>query len=330
MQYSRNYPDSIIEAIRNTLGTSGVVTIITDNPSEIVDKISFKSCVFNNNAAKNGAAIYIDRSGAYGNRVDILRSVFMNNQAMGNESKGGAIFVRSGRVILSNSLLFGNKAFSGNALYFTGDLMRVTQCTIANVSDPTKGSADIRVDTKGLYVDNSVLFSNGLFLIKESSAATTPNVFRCLSYPVALSYAVESITEDPVFVNPSLSDFRVVKGSPCINSAIYKKKLPYYKELKEVLLDDVDNDFDVAGAKRNKPDIGAFEYTTKDTGFFLNSDENGEVLSGNNAETYKDLLDNIEKLRNGGSVIEDPKDKDKDKDKDKNSPRGNNNPNRNN
>ena len=227
----------------------------------------------------------------------------MNNKADGNESRGGALFVRSGNVSLEHSLLFGNQAYTGNALYFAGDFMRVTHCTFANVGVSTKALADIRVDQKGLCIDNSIIYSEGPFTIKESSVAANPSVFGCVIFPSPLAYAEKCVVADPLFVNQSMMDFRISSKSPCIDSAVHGE-FPYYaflngKSLKSTFGGDSDIRRFSGG---DLHDIGAFDYSKDDPGFFLNSDENGKVMSKKNAETFQKLFDTVDNFMKSGKM----------------------------
>lgn len=287
-----------LEAKNNDLGKSpGVVRIFTDNGTTITDEIVFEKCIFSGNTAGNGSAIYFDRSGSYGTNALISRSVFMNNKATDNESRGGAVFTRAGKVNIQNSLFFGNQAYFGNALYFGGDSMRITNSTFANIGTITKAGADIRVDQKGLRIDNSILYSEGPFLIKESSDAAIPDVFCCVVFPNPLRYGEHCEAADPVFVNPQVFDFRLTSKSPCIDAAKYGN-YPYYDFLLGAPPSSLYNsNTDIRGVDRgDTKDIGAFEFQSIDPGFFLNSSEVAQTIPKKDAERLKKMMDDIDAL----------------------------------
>ena len=70
------------------------------------------SCIFENNSAVRGGAIY---SNGYQDTIQICNSIFRNNVA---STYGGAIYVAYDGLIIKNNTMEGNKAQSGNDIYY--------------------------------------------------------------------------------------------------------------------------------------------------------------------------------------------------------------------
>lgn len=97
-------------------------------------QVSLTDCIFRDNTARWGAAIYCDDV----DLLDIARSCFEANQATGS---GGGLFVWGGTVNVEESLFQANQAAYGGAMYFYDHpSVTLAGCTIAgNTATNTAG-----------------------------------------------------------------------------------------------------------------------------------------------------------------------------------------------
>lgn len=173
------------------------------------------NCVFYNNTGSNRAgAVYINSG--LNNRI--YDSIFYNNQCP--YGPGGAIYVITG-VECYNLLIYSNRSVTstGGGINATTNTM-LWNCTI--VDNRSSGHGGGVNGSAGAY--NSIIFSNdatGSAWDNWSSSVNFTNC--CIGWQASPDILGENnITNDPAFVAPLEGDFRLTRGSLCINSGVYQ------------------------------------------------------------------------------------------------------------
>lgn len=105
----------------------GAVSI---NPETIIE-----CCLFDNNTAKRGGAIFVEKSSDPNSFLNIKRSTFVNNIA----DKGSAIFTDYNMFKLDSSVMWNNKNRFGKLNSICKDVLMNNKCQIQNivVDDPS-------------------------------------------------------------------------------------------------------------------------------------------------------------------------------------------------
>ena len=124
----------------------GAVYIVQDASLTVVG-----STFANNESAGRGGAIGADANVS----ATIRRSVFSNNTT----SDEGTLFLRDSGLLLENTLLYGNEATEGSAIYATSAEINVKNATIAD----NVGAAVTLYDSENVYTatfNNSIVVNN--------------------------------------------------------------------------------------------------------------------------------------------------------------------------
>ena len=191
-------------------------------------------CVFRgNNAIDKGGAIYHNISIEKGAASSLVAKdcIFMDNEAV----EGGAIFVNPFIIFPDVDITFLNCLFAGNAAYLRGGAIynfgyagatidsKLLNCTFAdNVAGDTGGAI-----YNGSFAGNvDMLAFNSVFWNNAPDQIFSENTF---SITVEINYSnIEggwdgegdsNLDTNPMFVDPGNDNYRISKGSPCIDSA---------------------------------------------------------------------------------------------------------------
>ncbi len=146
-------------------------------------------CVVIGNAATNGGGVFLDNA-------DLVNSLVLNNLAAANPDGGG-----------------GGVAFGAQP-------GRVLNCTIVdNYAIRYGGGVYASVASVANTVSNSILYHNAASGDMSSNAWPNDITYDyCAVAAYVVLAGVSNLTGDPGFVNPTIGDFRLAPGSPCIDS----------------------------------------------------------------------------------------------------------------
>ncbi len=174
--------------------------------------LTIEDCVFSGNEAgtHSGALLWA----SVGHAFTARRSIFA-----GNGSASGAAAVGT----ISRPTTYENCLFHGNAgpytIEVTGGGLTVLHCTLAG--NPNTVSA-LRV-TQPLTVKNSIIVSNGLRGIQRTGTQLVDVDYNNVWGHSAgdydgLSAGGNDISADPLFADAAGGDYRLAKGSPCVDA----------------------------------------------------------------------------------------------------------------
>lgn len=172
----------------------------------------------NYNSSLLGGGLHLDIGGL----LVIRESVISSNRCSTQSGREGAgVYVGGGACLVRNCLVAGNSnpgntasagvSGKGSGLYLNGAgaSMNVENCTVANNASQGIGQA-----SGTLTVTNSILWGNGDDLtgvvavafsdIQTADSFWTNGTLGCIS-------------ADPLFANANAGDYRLSKGSPCVN-----------------------------------------------------------------------------------------------------------------
>jgi parallel beta-helix repeat protein len=213
--------------------------------------------IYSNAAMGDGGGVYF-YLGADGT---VEQNAIYDNAA----TRGGGVYVSTGDVWLENNLIYSNTGSSGGggvcinvAGYSQDDDPTLVNNTIyGNTASSNGGGVYVRDDdaSQVTIISNTIVVSNTGVGIFNSNLGIVPTlVYNDVwgnsggDYSNA-SAGTGSISNDPLFVDPSGADFHLQSGSPCIDTA------------------DPNNypSNDYAGYARpfgSNPDMGAYEFYT--------------------------------------------------------------------
>lgn len=233
-----------------------------------------KNCIFKENWAKNGGALYISTDSLVSNCVfmgntgierggavyvyaglsnRIYNCTFYDNRCTNG---GGAIYVQGG-VQCRNLLIYSNRADNsgGGGIYGTTNTF-LDNCTIAYNFSASHGGGvfnEVRAANCIIYTN----WAGGSAWWNWSSSAYFTNC--CIGWQSSPAIGgVNNFTNAPLFVDPDAANFRLQPDSPCIDRGVD--------------LDWMDAATDREGRPRRdrlarRVDIGAFEYVRPATVF---------------------------------------------------------------
>ena len=177
-----------------------------------------------NSAGKDGGGLYPD------NLITIRQSDFHNNSApLGGAAIGGHRGTYAvGRINIENSLIYGNtgsyavQSEGGTAGTYTIDMVN---CTVTG--NPGGGvRASREYGDIPMRIRNSIIVSNGAYGVYQSEAAEVAvlgynDVFGNATGDYYQAVAdINSRSADPSFMNPALSNYRLLLGSVAIDNGI--------------------------------------------------------------------------------------------------------------
>lgn len=176
---------------------------------------SVVDCLFEANRAMN--------AGGLRGATLVRDCVFRNNVANGlgeEDGSGGAIW---GGTTCENTLFVGNRAGHGGAIYGGGNVIR--DCTfVANVGFFTSA---IEVTLLSVHIERTIITGNqggdpiGCADNDPSALITCTNIWGNESGDWIGCVAGQlgqdgNITDDPLFCDPTMEDYHLASGSPCL------------------------------------------------------------------------------------------------------------------
>ncbi len=214
-------------------------------------------CLFTNNQALVGGAVFVEEHSNAGGYVTVTRCRFIGNTAT---TRGGAFFSNNGEgcepVVLSRCVFIGNASPEGAAVggntYWNGEYrlenclvygntggyavhqqgsrvtattyaLDIAHCTI--VGNPGGGVRHVRDAGAGLRVRNSIIATNGTTGIYYDRKSGAYGVFeyndvldQTTNYGKDAAAGAGSISSAPLFVDAVNGDYRLAFGSPCIDA----------------------------------------------------------------------------------------------------------------
>lgn len=235
--------------------------------------------ISNNHAEKEGGGIYDCRSGV---------KIF-NNRIFGNSAgESGGALARC-NCIIQNNLIYNNyaphKKYTGGAMYDCGGLIQNNTIT--------KNIGGGMYYCRGLII-NCIVWENHADGAKEYYNCSDPR-FCCIQDWA--SGGIDTISDNPLFVNPAENDFSLQSGSPCIDAGF-----PYY--LIGGYIADIDGD---ARIYNGAVDMGSDEFggaLDSDGDLLCDDDEIANGCDSEKQDTDGDgLYDGLEILRGTNPTI---------------------------
>ncbi len=210
--------------------------------------VSFRGEITGNtvsgNGARSGGGIYLQSPAS----ARLERNTVVSNTA--GQGSGGGIYAAEGSLIIAGNLVANNTAAtSGGGLYCAGGSANIVNNTLAQ----NAGAAALVLPASGAVANNIVaLNSSGV-----SGNAGTTAVLRsnCVYNPGGVNYTdmavpgTGDIQLNPIFVNPSVRDYHLAPGSPCIDTA--------WPQAPDIPASDLDGQ---ARPQGSSVDIGSDEY----------------------------------------------------------------------
>lgn len=204
-------------------GDIGVIDTDTDNSYHVLTAVGTATSTVSQNTRVDGVIIekgYADGSNSphnrgggiylyYGNPI-ICNVLIRNNYTIGD---GGGVYANYSNTPFQNCQFIGNKARSGGAAY-TVSSTSYTHCLIANNYATYSGRA--------IYGEASFELTNSIVWGNTSSANYSIfNYANCNYCCIEGGYSGDGIvSSNPLFVDASSGDYRLLAASPCIDKGI--------------------------------------------------------------------------------------------------------------
>ncbi len=167
---------------------------------------TFTECTIRDNTAVQGAGL-----DAWGHCEPILeRCLISGNQV--SFAGGGFEMVQSSSLTLTNCVVRDNQAKkgAGQALWPTSSAT-ITSCTIAGNTASQIGGGIQCIGNAGLTIRNGIVWANEPDGIDGSAVASHSNIQGGCA-------GVSNVTASPLFAQPAQGDYRLLEGSPCLDS----------------------------------------------------------------------------------------------------------------
>ncbi|MCX6994207.1 MAG: right-handed parallel beta-helix repeat-containing protein [Kiritimatiellaeota bacterium] len=193
-------------------------------------------------------------------------SFLMGNTAEGypGAGLGGALRMIGDNSLIRNCLVVHNRSSSSGGGIKGDWSLKIQNCTIAsNVAIGNGGGYAYQQNGGSPAIENTIIWGNsGSGIYSNLYIIVGTNTFtNCCTSPdivSAFATAVNTITNDPLFINTATNDFRLQPDSPCINAGVNREWMEgaqdYYGNRR------IDN-------FRKTVDIGAYEYLSHGTLF---------------------------------------------------------------
>jgi len=258
------------------MGGYGGGVYLSNNPA-----VKLANCLVTGNAAHWGGGIYLFQSDAdisntaisantaidgggifnQNSTIRLTGDVISGNVSQGAIGGGGGIFNDSAASAIVNCVFSGNNAqgsFAGGIYNNYTSTHTVTNCTFHGNVSHLGGGAIFNNITASPVITNSIFWNNQPDEIQDYPGyGSHAQVWYC---DVRGGHEGDgNINADPAFVDAGKQDFRLAKGSPCIDAAD-GDVAPLGDKSGALRFDDPAT----ADTGRGSPpyaDIGAFEYT---------------------------------------------------------------------
>ena len=227
--------------------------------------------------------------------------IIRNNTA--NDKYGGGIYNRAGSwPVISNVVICNNSAAKGGGIYNTDSSLPILQnVTIANNTASSMGG--------GIYnntdcdLTNCILWGNTATDGQQLYIAYgTTNLSNCCCADYYCKSAgiinlTNAITDNPLFINQTSGDFRLLAASPCIDTG------------KDISI----STYDVRGYNNSRKldkntgatgtiDVGAYEYNVLLSRFYVKADATGAKNGTCWTDAYTSLQDALDVATAGSQI----------------------------
>ncbi|MCH8824194.1 MAG: hypothetical protein IH984_11890 [Planctomycetes bacterium] len=243
--------------------------------------LTIKDCIISGNTGNSGGGIFVggslsaakiiacqiidneanqDGGGVYSisSDIEIIDSFISTNTAGANG--GGVRFVSVSSANITNSLIVNNQAASYGGIQISGGALNITNCTIAGNTAQFQGGFNLLGTGNAT---NIIVWGNGLMPFSSSDNINLSHSNIEFGWP-GCDFC---ILADPMFVDPENGDYRLGKGSPCIdlglNAALPKGMLFDLDGLPRFIDDPNTADCPQPGADCGTApivDLGAYEF----------------------------------------------------------------------
>jgi hypothetical protein len=172
------------------------------------------NCVVRNNTTEGSSGAWGGGLYVSGSNTLVTHSVIASNGAL-RSNDGGGVFLNGGAK-LRNSVVRANTAGrNGGGVYLTGSGTLAESCTIVgNASTNGVGGGVYLTDGS---VSNSIVYFNTAPTDPNYAGTNTAIAYSCTAPLVANT---GNLAADPLFANPGLQDYRLMKSSPCLDKGI--------------------------------------------------------------------------------------------------------------
>ena len=158
---------------------------------------------------------------------------------------GGILAMDFSRLTIANCLIYGNKAARGGGIMLRGSSPTITNCTI--VDNDKDGIRCLGYSNP--VITNCIIQGNTHGIARPRHGKSRPAPVVTHSNVRGFDSGAGNIDLDPSFVDPVNGDFRLQKGSPCINAG--------YNDAKALPQTDLDGNPRIVDGV---VDMGAYEF----------------------------------------------------------------------